>query len=99
MHKIAPVKEKKIKGNVWAFNVGFMKSTTDKEAFRHPAIFPEQLAYDHIVSWSNEGDTVFDPFLGSGTTGKMAKMLNRKFIGIEIDLEYYQIATKRIEAC
>lgn len=99
MHKVAPIKEKKIKGNVWSFNVGFMKSTTDRDAFKHPAIFPEQLAHDHILSWSNEGDTVFDPFLGSGTTGKMAKLLNRKFIGIEIDFEYYQIATKRIEAC
>lgn len=85
--------------NVWDCDTGYMRASKDKIAFDHPAIFPEQLAHDHIVSWSNEGDTVFDPFLGSGTTGKMAKLLNRKFIGIEIDLEYYQIATKRIEAC
>lgn len=65
----------------------------------HPAPFPEQLVHDHIISWSNEGDTVFDPLMGSGTTGKMAKLLGRKFIGIELDEEYYQIATKRIEAC
>lgn len=62
----------------------------------HPAIFPEKLAHDHIVSWSNEGDTVHDPFMGSGTTGKMAKQLNRDFIGIELDLEYFKIAEKRI---
>jgi site-specific DNA-methyltransferase (adenine-specific) len=62
----------------------------------HPAAFPEQLAHDHITSWSNEGDTVFDPFLGSGTTGKMAKQLNRNFIGIEKVEKYYDIAKERI---
>ena len=69
----------------------------DKEAFLHPAIFPEQLANDHIISWSNEGDTVFDPFMGSGTTGKMAILNNRDFIGIELDKTYFDIAVKRIE--
>ena len=62
----------------------------------HPAPFPEKLAHDHIISWSNEGDTVLDCFLGSGTTGKMAKQLNRKFIGIEISQEYLDIAKERI---
>jgi len=65
----------------------------------HPAAFSEEVAHDHIISWSNEGDTVFDPFMGSGTTGKMAKLLGREFIGCEIDSEYFDIATKRIEAC
>ena len=64
----------------------------------HPAMFPEQLAHDHIISWSNEGDTVLDCFLGSGTTGKMAKQLNRNFIGIEISPEYLEIAKNRINA-
>jgi DNA modification methylase len=63
----------------------------------HPAPFPETLARDHILSWSNEGDTIFDPFMGSGTTGKMAKLLNRRFIGIELDKDYFEIAKKRIE--
>ena len=63
---------------------------------QHPAVFPEQLANDHIISWSNEGDTVFDPMMGSGTTGKMAIKNNRNFIGIEKVEEYYQIAQKRI---
>ena len=63
----------------------------------HPAPFPEALARDHILSWSNPGDTVFDPFLGSGTTGKMAIQTNRHFIGIERDPEYFQIAKDRIE--
>ena len=62
----------------------------------HPAPFPEALARDHILSWSNEGDTVFDPFMGSGTTGKMSKLLNRNFIGIELDEGYFKIAEQRI---
>ena len=60
-------------------------------------MFPEQLAKDHIVSWSNEGDTVLDCFMGSGTTGKMALLNNRNFIGIELDEGYFNIAKKRIE--
>ena len=68
----------------------------NKRGQHHPAIFPEQLAQDHILSWSNEGDTVFDPFLGSGTTGIAAKNLNRNFIGIEMDEAYFKIAQERI---
>ena len=63
---------------------------------KHPATFPESLSHDHIISWSNEGDTILDCFLGSGTTGKVAKQLNRKFIGIEISQEYLDIAKRRI---
>jgi len=63
----------------------------------HPAPFPEQLAQDHIISWSNKGGIVFDPFMGSGTTGKMAKKLNRSFIGIEKVEKYFEIAKSRIE--
>ena len=62
----------------------------------HPAAFSEQLAHDHIISWSNEGETVFDPFLGSGTTGKLAVQLNRNFIGIEKVEKYFDIAKERI---
>jgi len=62
----------------------------------HPAQFPEQLAHDHIISWSNEGDTVLDPFMGSGTTGVACKNLNREFIGIELDETYFNIAKERI---
>uniref|UniRef100_A0A6M3IST1 site-specific DNA-methyltransferase (cytosine-N(4)-specific) n=1 Tax=viral metagenome TaxID=1070528 RepID=A0A6M3IST1_9ZZZZ len=83
--------------NIWAYSTGYGKGSSDKIAYGHPATFPEQLANDHILSWSNEGDTVFDPFMGSGTTGKMAKQLNRDFIGIEIDSEYFEIAKQRIE--
>jgi len=63
----------------------------------HPAQFPEQLANDHILSWSNEGDVVLDPFMGSGTTAKMALLNNRNFIGFELSQEYCKMAEKRIE--
>jgi site-specific DNA-methyltransferase (adenine-specific) len=62
----------------------------------HPAPFSEQLAQDHILSWSNEGDTVLDPFMGSGTTAKMALANNRNFIGFEISKEYCEIAEERV---
>lgn len=90
------VAETRLRGNVWKYAVGNNGSTTDKIAHLHPAIYPETLAADHILSWSNEGDTVLDPFLGSGTTGKMASQLGRKFIGIERDPEYFAISQKRI---
>ena len=67
-----------------------------KIAFNHPAIFPEKLAEDHIISWSNEGDIVLDPFLGSGTTAKMALLNGRNYIGIDISEEYCEIAKKRV---
>lgn len=63
----------------------------------HPAVFPEQLANDHILSWSNEGDIVLDPFMGSGTTAKMALLNNRKFIGFELAEEYWEIGNNRVE--
>jgi DNA modification methylase len=64
---------------------------------KHPAVFPEALARDHILSWSNEGDIVLDPFSGSGTTAKMAKHNGRKYIGIEVNPEYVEISLKRLE--
>lgn len=91
-------KSERNKENVWMFEVGYMKTTKDKFAFQHPAMFPEQLAHDHIISWSNEGDIVFDPMCGSGTTCKMAKQLGRNFIGIDISKEYCEIAKQRINA-
>jgi len=95
--KRKPVGLDKIDGNIWYITTGKGHSTLDAEAFVHPAIFPEKLAARHIESWSNEGDVVFDPFMGSGTTGKMAKLNNRNFIGIELDENYFEIARKRIE--
>lgn len=91
-----PVKNKKIKGNIWEYVVG--KNKEDQEAKDHPAPFPCQLAYDHILSWSNEGDTILDPLCGSGTTCKVARELGRKFIGIEISERFSDLARRRIEA-
>lgn len=67
-----------------------------KRGLNHPAVFPEQLAADHITTWSNLGDLVYDPFTGSGTTGLAAKNLGRKFIGSEISADYAQAAIERI---
>lgn len=82
--------------NIWQLDCGYGRSTKDDIAFEHPAIFPEQLAQDHIKSWSNENDIVLDPFNGSGTTTKMAKILGRNFIGIDVSEEYNEIARKRL---
>jgi DNA modification methylase len=82
--------------NVWEYMVGKGHSTKDEIAFQHPAIFPEQLAEDHIRSWTNPGDLVYDCFMGSGTTAKMALLNGRSFIGSEISAEYCQIAEKRL---
>lgn len=90
-----PVKDTKIKGNIWEYVVG--KNAEDQDAKFHPAPFPCELARDHILSWSNEGDIILDPMSGSGTTCKVAKELNRNFIGIDISSEYCNLARKRIE--
>lgn len=82
--------------NIWSYSSGYGKGTTDKCAYAHPAMFPEALARDHITSWSNEGDLVLDPFMGSGTTAKVAKMLNRNYLGFDISQEYVDIANERL---
>jgi len=84
-------------GNIWYYDTGGGLTTKDKIAFEHPAIFPEQLAYDHIVSWSNKSDLIFDPFMGSGTTAKMCEKSNRKWRGCEISKEYCKITEERVE--
>ena len=82
--------------NVWEYLIGRGHSASDDIAYKHPAIFPEKLAQDHITSWSNPGDVVFDPMCGSGTTCKMAKLNKRDFIGIDISSEYCKIAEERL---
>ena len=94
--KTTPTKDTKLKYNIWFYQVGSGQSSTDKFAFKHPAIFPEKLAQDHILSWSNKGDIVFDCFMGSCTTGKMALLNNRNFIGIEKVNDYFEISKQRI---
>lgn len=87
----------RVKSNVWELPRGNQNSTKDKVAFKHPAIFPEQLANDHIVSWSNEGDLVYDCFMGSGTTAKMAIINKRNWIGSEMSSEYCDIVHERLK--
>lgn len=96
--KIKPVEPYGIRFNIWKYFTGFNCTTKDMKARSHPAIFPEALARDHILSWSNEGDLVFDPMCGSGTVCKMAKLQNRKYLGFEISQEYVDIAIKRVKA-
>lgn len=76
------VKDTKIRKNIFTYSVGGGKTG-------HPAVFPDKLAEDHILSWSNENDLVLDPFMGSGTTAKMCILNNRNYIGFEISEEYY----------
>jgi len=90
------LKKEKTKTNIWKYAVGLGGTTSDRIAFKHPATFPEKLAKDHILSWSNEGDLVFDPMCGSGTTCKMAYLSKRKYLGVDISEEYINIAKTRL---
>ena len=87
------VQEFGIRTNVW--NIAPVVS--NKERTGHPAQFPIRLATDHILSWSNEGDLVFDPFLGSGTTAFAALNNNRNFIGCDISEKYVEMAKNRVK--
>lgn len=87
------INDTKIKGNIFYYRTGSIKNN----GITFPAPFPEQLAHDHITSWTNENDIVLDCFMGSGTVGKMCKILDRNFIGIEIVPEYFSISEERIE--
>ena len=86
------IKEFGVRWNIWNISPDRGNSITG-----HPAMFPEKLAEDHILSWSNEGDTILDPMAGSGTTLKMAKKNNRNYVGIEIAAEYIDIINKRLQ--
>lgn len=88
--------DKTSRKNIWRYSVGG-GSTVDHIAFKHPATFPELLASEHIYSWSNEGDLIYDPFMGSGTTAKMAHIYKRNWIGSELSQEYVDLANKRLK--
>jgi len=85
-----------IRWNIWRYANGRDNSSKDRCAFKHPAIFPEQLANDHIISWSKPGDVIYDPFAGSGTTIKMAILNNRQWVASEVSEEYCEIIKERI---
>jgi site-specific DNA-methyltransferase (adenine-specific) len=82
-----------VRDNVFSFSVG---NELHNKGGKHPAIFPESLARDHILSWSNPGDLVLDPFVGSGTTPKMAMQNGRHYLGFDISEEYCTLARKRV---
>lgn len=90
------VKKDSIKNNIWFYSVNRGAISKDLSVHNHPAAFPEQLAIDHIVSWSNEGDLVLDPFIGSGTTAIASIETKRNFIGFDISREYCNLANERI---
>jgi len=92
----AELKKEKTLTNIWDYAVGLGGSSNDKFAFKHTAIFPEKLAQDHILSWTNESDLVLDPMCGSGTTCKIAKLHNRRYIGMDISESYCAISEKRL---
>ena len=84
------------RNNIWKYNTGKGYTTKDAFAFEHPAMYPELLAKEHILSWSNEGDLVLDTFMGAGTTAVMSKETGRDFIGFEIDETYYNLSQRRL---
>ena len=84
------IKDKKIRDNIWYY------SLTGKN-YGHPAVFPYDLALEHILSWSNPNDLVLDPFMGSGTVGVACYELNRDFIGIEKVEKYFEISRERLK--
>jgi site-specific DNA-methyltransferase (adenine-specific) len=91
------LKPEKTMTNIWEYAVGLHGTTSDKIAFEHPAVFPEKLAEDHILSWTNQGDVVFDPMCGSGTTCKMAIKNKRSYIGCDMSKEYIELTKKRLK--
>lgn len=95
--KAKPVQEFGKRYNVWYVKVGGGHVTPDKIAHKHPAIFPDKLAADLIISYSNQGDLVLDPLCGSGTALKMAKKLHRNFIGIDISQDYCNLSEERLK--
>ena len=92
-----PVNEYGIENNIWLIRNGMNKSTKDLVAFEHPAIFPEELAAKHIITWTKKEDLVYDPFMGSGTTAKMSILLDRNWIGSELDSTYTDICNRRLQ--
>ena len=94
---IKPIPEFSPRNNIWKYNTGRNYSSKDSAAFEHPAIFPERLAKDHILTWSEENDLILDPFMGSGTTAVVCMETNRKYIGFEVDSTYYDVCLRRIE--
>lgn len=95
-HDYSVQKDEGVRYNVWLYGTGGSKTSKDEVAYGHPAMFPEQLAADHIHSWSQKGDLIYDPFMGSGTVAKEAHLQQRNWVGSEISEKYVTLAEKRI---
>ncbi|QDV36977.1 DNA-methyltransferase [Tautonia plasticadhaerens] len=91
-----PISALGVRSAVWTYPAGGRTTTRDRYAFDHPALMPERMAEDHILSWSNPGDLLFDPFCGAATTCKMALLNHRRYLGFEINPQYHQIALRRM---
>lgn len=94
--KVVVHKDYRVRGSVWRYNAGFNHTTTDRDAFEHPALMPEKLARDLIISFSNPGDLVFDPMAGAATTLKMAMLTRRHYLGFEICEKYVELGQRRL---
>ena len=86
-----------IRNNIWEFGTSNFKKNNESFINKHPAKFPEILVQDHLKTWTLEGDVVLDPFAGSGTTLKVAGVMNRSFIGVEQDVTYSEMIKKRLD--
>jgi site-specific DNA-methyltransferase (adenine-specific) len=96
--KSNPIREFGVRTNIWRIKNSGGFGQSSKDSYKHPATMPEELARDHILSWSNPGDTVIDPFMGSGTTAAMAIETERNYIGFEIDETYFNLCQSRLQA-
>ena len=81
-----------VRNNIWMVVNSYGAGQSDKRAYEHPALMPQNLVYDLIRSYSNPGDVVMDPFMGSGTTARMAYAADRDYIGFEIDKTFFDLA-------
>lgn len=90
--KTKEIKEFGARTNIWRIKNSGGYGQSNKKAYDHPATMPEQLAHDHILSWTNPGDVVIDPFMGSGTTARQCIKTDRKYVGFEIDPTYYSLS-------
>ena len=95
-NKTNPIKEFGARNNIWRIKNCGGFGQTNKNSYKHPATMPEELARGHIQTWSNEGDVVVDPFMGSGTTAQISIEENRQFIGFEIDPTYHKMCEDRV---
>jgi site-specific DNA-methyltransferase (adenine-specific) len=94
--RFKPIAATGLKGPVWEYLAGYGGTTRDRYAHEHPALMPEAMAHDLVVSWSRPGDLVLDPFLGGGTTAKMALLAHRRYLGFEVHLPYFRLAERRL---